>query len=116
MDQPGNISTKGCSLRLNVLLVSPNLWTSSYTPYQQEIFDIIRKLHDDDGWNFKQISDWLNGNGYLTPRDKVFRENHVWSIYMKKQRSIERFGREYKHTITDMKVDVVDYVPVEPNI
>ena len=106
----GDICTSGYSLRMNVLLVSPNLWTSSYSSYQQQIFDVIRGLHEDDGWNFKQISDWLNEKGYLTPRGKVFRENHVWSIYTKKLRSIKRFSREYPHTITDMKVDVVDYV------
>src|ERR1039457_3616122 len=49
---------KGYSLRMSVELVSANLWESPYTLYQQEVYDIIRKHHDDDGWNFKQISDW----------------------------------------------------------
>ena len=112
MDKPVNICppSKGYSLRLNVLLVSSNLWTSTYSPRQQRIFDLIRKRHEGDGWNFKQISDWLNDKGYLTTRGKVFRENHVWSIYMKKLRSIQRFGREFQHRITEMKVEVVDYV------
>ena len=96
---------------MSVELVSSNLWVSPYSLYQQELFSIICSRHDEDGWNFKQVSDWLNENGYKTPRGKTFRENHVWSIYIKKQRSIQRFSREYDHTITDMKVDVVDYVP-----
>ena len=96
---------------MSVELTSSNLWTSPYTPYQQEVYDIVRKLHEDDRWNFKQISDWLNGNGYKTPRGKVFQKNHVWSIYMKKQRSIQRFSREYDHTITDLKISTVDYLP-----
>jgi hypothetical protein len=75
------------------------------------LYDIICKLHEEDGWDFKRISDWLNGNGYKTPRGKVFYKNHVWSIYIKKNKSIERFSREYDHMITDMKVDVVDYIP-----
>jgi len=104
-------STKGYSLRMSVELTSSNLWTSTYSSHQQRIFDVIRKLHVEDGWNFKQISSWLNDNGYLSTRGKVFRENHVWSIYMKKLRSLERFGREFQHKITEMKVDVVDYVP-----
>jgi hypothetical protein len=41
----------------------------------------------------------------------VFRLNHVWSIYRKKKKSIERFSREYDHTITDMKIGTVDYIP-----
>ena len=102
---------KGYSLRLSVELTSSNLWTSPYSLYQQEVFDLIRKLHEQDGWNFKQISDWLNENGYKTPRDKVFKENHVWSIYMKKMKSMTRFSREFDHSITDMGVDVVDFVP-----
>jgi len=72
---------------------------------------LIFRLHDEDGWDFKRISDWLNGNGYKSPRGKVFREGHVWSIYIKKQRSIQRFSREYDPEVTDMKVDVVDYIP-----
>jgi hypothetical protein len=94
-----------------VELVSSNLWTSPYTPYQQEVYDITRKLHEDDGWNFKQVSDWFNENGYKTPRGKVFHKNHVWSIYTKKNRSIDRFSREYDHKVTEMNVDVVDYIP-----
>lgn len=104
-------STTSYSFKLTVELVSSNLWTSPYTPYQQEVYDLTRKLHEDDGWNFKQISDWFNENNYLTPRGKVFHKNHVWSIYTKKNRSIDRFSREYDHKITDMKVDVVDYKP-----
>ena len=61
--------------------------------------------------DFKQISDWLNGNGYKSPRGMVLKENHVWSIYMKKRKSIQRFSREYDPEVTDMKVDVVDYLP-----
>ena len=106
-----NSIQSGHSLVMDVEVSSSNLWVSPYTPYQQELFDRICKLHDDDGWDFKQISDWLNENGYKSPRGKVFRQNHVWSIYTKKHRSIKRFGREYPHIITDVKVDSVDYEP-----
>ena len=99
------------SLRLSVELTFSNLWTSPYSIHQQELYGIICKYHDEEGWNFKQISDWFNENNYLTPRGKVFKENHVWSIYEKKMRSIKRFSREYDHRITDMKVDVVGYRP-----
>ena len=104
-------STKGYSLRMTVDLTCSYLWTSPYSVYQQELFSLICKLHDDDGWDFKRISDWLNGNGYKSPRGMTFKENHVWSIYMKKHRSIKRFSREYDPEVVDMKVDVVDYLP-----
>jgi len=102
----------GFSLRISLQITSSNLWLPPYTDYQKELFDLIRKYHDELGWNFKQISDWLNQNHYKTPRGHTFRQNHVWSIYQKKTRSIQRFSREYEDVITDMSVDVVDYVPV----
>jgi len=98
-------------LKFSVEFTSSNLWVSSYTPYQQELFDMITKFHDEDGLDFKRISDWLNSNGYLTPRGKVFRQNHVWSIYKKKMRSIKRFSREFDHVVTEMKLDVVESQP-----
>jgi len=104
-------STKGYSLRMTVDLTCSYLWKSPYSSYQQELFDAICKLHEDDGMDFKQVSDWLNGNGYKSPRGMVLKENHVWSIYMKKQKSIQRFSREYDPEVTVMKVDVVDYIP-----
>jgi hypothetical protein len=69
-------------------------------------------FHEVEGWSFQQISDWLIDNNYLTPRGKFFTHKHVWSIYMKKIRSIQRFSRVYENKITDMRVDVLDYVPV----
>ena len=112
-DGKGNQSypSKGYSLRMTVDLTCSYLWTSPYSVYQQELYSLIFQLHDDDGWDFKRISDWLNGNGYKSPRGKVFKEGHVWSIYIKKQRSIQRFSREYDPEVVDMKVDVVDIVP-----
>ena len=105
------IPPKNYSLCLSVEFVSSNLWVSSYTPYQQELFDIITKYHEEQGLNFKQISDWLVEHDYKTPRGNIFKQSHCWSIYKKKNSSIKRFSREYDHIITDMKVDVVDYVP-----
>jgi len=95
------------SLSMSVSLSSSNLWTSTYSPYQQELFDIIRKFHEKDGWNFKQISDWLIENNYKTPRGKTFTHTHCWSIYKKKNKSIQRFSREFEPTITDVKINQI---------
>ena len=103
--------SKGYSLRMTVDLTCSYLWKSPYSSYQLELFDTICKLHEDDGMDFKQISDWLNRNGYKSPRGKTLKENHVWSIYTKKQRSNQRFSREFDPEVTVMKVDVVDYIP-----
>lgn len=105
---------KGYSLRLSVELKSANLWQAPYSEYQQKLFDIITNFHE-DGKNFKQIADWLNANDYKTPRGHVFKQNHVWSIYQKKNRSIKRFSREFDDVITDVGIDIVDYIPAANN-
>jgi hypothetical protein len=96
---------------MSVELISSNLWVSPYSEYQKGLFSLICKLHDDDGMDFQKVSDWLNENGYKTPRGKIFKGNHVWSIYQKKKKSIERFSREYDHTVIDMRVDGIDDRP-----
>lgn len=104
---------KGYSLMLSVELKCSNLWLPSYSYYQQKLFDIITNYHEVENWNFKQISDWLNENDFKTLRGHTFRQAHVWSIYQKKNRSIQRFSRDYDHKIKDMKIDIVDYIPNE---
>jgi len=105
-------NVKGYSLMLLVELKCSNLWLPSYSDYQQKLFDIITKYHEEENWNFKQISDWLNQNNFKTLRGCSFRQAHVWSIYQKKNRSIQRFSRAYDHKIKDMKIDIVDYIPI----
>lgn len=106
---------KGYSLRLSVELKSANLWQAPYSEYQQELFDIITRFHN-DGKNFKEIADWLNANDYKTPRGCTFKQNHVWSIYQKKNRSIKRFSREFDDVITDVGIDIVDIIPTKEDL
>ena len=96
------------NLVMNVRLTSSNLWLSPYSQYQQKLFNIIRNFKEEDDWTFKQISDWLVENDYRTPRDKTFTHKHVWSMYTKKKRSIERFNREYEPVIKNVDIDIVD--------
>lgn len=94
------------SIRLDVELKSSYLWTPPYSSYQQKLFDITSKKHENEGLNFKQISDWFNEQNYTTPRGKTFTEGHVWSIYTKKKRSIQQFTRTFDHVITDMRIQL----------
>ena len=73
------------------------------------LFDFIRSKHEDEGWNFKKISDWLVENNYSTPRGKVFTQSHVWSMYTKKKRSIERFSRKIDPKVISTGIDVINY-------
>jgi hypothetical protein len=94
------------TIRLSVDLKSSYLWSPPYSTYQQKLFDITCLKHETEGYNFKQISDWFNEQNYMTPRGKTFTEGHVWSIYTKKKRSIQRFSREFDHVITDIGIHV----------
>ena len=89
---------------MEVEVVSSNLWTSSYTPYQQELFDLIQSKHEQECLNFKVISDYLNSRGYKTTRGKTFTQSHVWSIYTKKKKSIERFYRDFSPSMGKVKL------------
>jgi hypothetical protein len=103
--------SKGYSLYLSIQVISSNLWVPPYSDYQQELFNIISNLHENEGWNFKRISDWLVEHDYLTPRGTTFNQPKCWSIYQKKKRSLKRFTRSFNHSITDIGIDVVDYAP-----
>jgi len=92
--------------RLTVRLYSSNLWVSPYTPYQQKLFDLICSKHELEGFNFQQISDWFNEQNFTTPRGKTFTQGHVWSIYKKKKKSIQRFSRVFSPVITDIGIQV----------
>jgi hypothetical protein len=98
-------------LTMTVVLTSSNLWMSPYSSRQTELFQLIKTQHEDGGKNFQQISDWLNENGYKTTRGKVFSQGHVWSMYKKKTKSNERFGREFVPSFRSVTIDVLDSLP-----
>jgi hypothetical protein len=98
-------------LVINILFKSPNLWVSPYSQYQQRLFNIIRSQHEEQGKNFVEICNYLISNGYKSPRGKDLKPNHVWSIYTKKKKSIQRFSRVFDPVITDVKLDLIDYFP-----
>lgn len=105
------LNSKGFYLSMVIRVTSSNLWLSPYNDYQQKLFDIIREQHEDRKMNFVQISNWMNENNYLTPRGKVFSQQHCWSIYTKKKRSLNRFSRSFEPEIINSKVDIVNYSP-----
>ena len=96
-------------LSMVIEVTSPNLWMSPYSDHQQKLFDMIRSKHEDEGWDFQRISNWLNEHNHLTPRGKIFTQGHAWSMYTKKKRSIQRFSRENELKIKSSGIDVVNY-------
>ena len=101
----------GSFLIINVLFKSSSLWVSPYSQYQHQLFDIIKTRYEDQGHTFVEICNYLISNGYKSPRNKDLKPNHVWSIYNKKKKSIQRFSRVFDPVITDVKLDLIDYFP-----
>ena len=60
------------------------------------------------GWNYKQSADWLNENGYTTPRGKKFRNAHTHSIVKKKKIREVRLNRLYAPVMSDFSLRFVD--------
>ena len=73
-----------------------HLWTSSYSDYQQFLFDKIKGLKDDflTPIGYRKISQIFNEEGLKTPRGSIFKNNHVHSIYKKGKIREERMNRE----------------------
>lgn len=65
------------TIRTNKLAVAP------YSPYQKKLHRMILRMRN-DGMSYNAIADWLNKNGFKTPRGKLFRNAHAHSIIKKK--------------------------------
>ena len=85
------------------------MWTSSYSDYQQFLFDKIRGLKEDflTPIGYRKISKILNREGLKTPRGCVFKNNHVHSIYKKGLIREKRMNREDIVEVTNPIVEVL---------
>ena len=108
----GKNNNRSYYLTMEVRITSSNLWLPHYSDYQMELFSIISDLYENHNKTFKQISDYLIDKGYKTPRGYVFSGKHTWSIYTKKNRSDQRFGRLFQPDIIDMGIDIINSYPV----
>jgi len=88
-------------LRASHLLVAP------YSDYQEFLYQTISK-HLEMGWNYQQSADWLNENGYTTPRGKRFGNAHTHSIVKKKKIREVRITKFYEPELTDFQLRFVD--------
>ena len=96
----------GFALSVSVDFLSPTLWISPYSDYQQFLFNKIDQMHQ-EGNSYIKISKWMNENNHLTPRGSVFKPNHAWSIHNKKRKSIERYARTFDPAIRDMSIQII---------
>ena len=94
-------------LIFHLKLRASNLLVAPYIEYQQFLYETISKYLE-EGWNYRQIADWLNDNGYTTVRGKRFRNAHTHSIVKKKKMSDERHNRMYPSSLTNCSLEVTD--------
>ena len=56
---------------------------------------------------FNQIADWLNEEGYQTPRKCIFKGTHVFSIVKKRLLREKRINKPYELTYGDWYIKEV---------
>ena len=92
------------NLTFTLSLKSTSLWCSSYSVYQQQLAEKIIEMREEQGMTFPDIAEWLNENGYTTPRGKTFTNPHAHSIYTKFYKRQERFGKTSYSQVSDISV------------
>ena len=81
--------------------------TSHYTPYQQKLFEEVKRLKEIDGLGYRKISYILYEKGYRSKRtDSILRYNYIYSIYKKGKIREQRINRKFKPNIRGIMVYV----------
>ena len=93
-------------LSFTVKITASHLKKIRYSPYQQELWEIIKEKHD-SGLGYRRISYWLNEHGYKTPRGHEFKNTHVFSILKKKKIADERIYQKNENKIKNLKIFLV---------
>ena len=65
-------------------------------------------MRDNQEMAFPHIADWLNDNGYKTPRGYAFTSSHAYSIYSKSKIRIDRYGNTFYSQLKDVKINFSD--------
>ena len=66
------------------------IYQKEYTKRQQIIYVLIKHLHDEEGFSYRNISKWLNKSGIKTHTGKNWFSSSVISVLKRKH---ERDGR-----------------------
>ena len=91
-------------LSFTVHIHSSNLWWSPYSNHQQRLAEIITDMRDNQELTFPRIADWLNENGYKTPRGQPFTNPNTHSIYTKCKTRNNRYGKTFYSQLKDVEV------------
>ena len=87
-------------ITVRITIIYRNHYQTKYDSYQQYLFNRIKGYieHNVSSFGWKQIGDILNSEGYKTPTGKVFKSNHIHSIYKKGKIREERLTSQRKVT------------------
>ena len=92
------------NLRFTLTLKTTSLVGRPYSIYKHKLANQIIHLREKRGMTFSDIAEWLNKNGYTTPRGKTFTNPHAHSIYTKFYKGQERFGKTSYSQVSDIAV------------
>ena len=63
------------------------IYQKEYTKRQQIIYVLIKHLHDEEGFGYRKISQWLNQSRIKTHRGKKWFSSSVISVLKEKTRT-----------------------------
>jgi hypothetical protein len=83
-------------VRFSISITTTHLWRSNYSEYQQYLYNRIcgYKENNVPHIGYQKISQIFNEEGLRTPRNSVFTNSIVHSIYKKGKIREERVNRE----------------------
>jgi hypothetical protein len=77
--------------------------TSHYTPYQQKLYNEIKRLKEVEGYGYRKISYILYEKGYKSVRiNSIIKNNYVHSIYTKGLIREERINRGFENDLIEI--------------
>ena len=79
--------------------------TSHYTPYQQKLFEEVKRLKEIEGLGYRKISYILYEKGYRSVRtNSILTNNFIYSIYHKGKTREKRINRKFKSVVKDIMI------------
>ena len=76
-------------LSFTVKIAASHLKKISYSPYKQELWEIITEKHD-SGMGYRKISHHLNEQGIKTPKGNLWGGNNVHSVLKRNRERLQR--------------------------
>ena len=103
----GKSSDVDACLCFHLKVRASHLQTPPYSEYQQFLYDTIVRLFN-EAYNYKQIADWMDENGYQTPTGKNLETLTLYSIVRKKKKRDVKINKIYEPTVSNFLLKFID--------